>query len=269
MLVLHEGRKRWWLYPPGTRPVPRNHHPLGMANGWAPPAAGLQGAYSEQLSVCDQNPGDVVFLPSGWHHATLNLGGGSSATTLGVALQARVPTDALGRDRQLANILVDMINAAGNRSTTAASKALSKLLERWPTDPELLYAHGNALLQKAGRSLGDAAKAAKMLKQSRRSLRGALNKDANDDRAALALCRAVFETLTLAKKGAGSVDSDVSVDAARACPLVPRLNPYSDLPWFYAGRFADAVGDVEGAVDAYRRATKLNPESPTAWCVVL
>jgi hypothetical protein len=83
MLLLHGGRKRWFLYPPATRPIPRYHDPSGLSRGgWTgtPPFATT--AYSEPLWVCDQEAGDAVYLPSGWHHATVNFG-----ATFGVALQ--------------------------------------------------------------------------------------------------------------------------------------------------------------------------------------
>ena len=88
MLLLHGGRKRWFLYPPSTRPVPRHHDPSGLSGGgWTgTPPAGSGTAYSEPLWVCDQEAGDAVYLPSGWHHATVNFG-----ATLGVALQVRRP----------------------------------------------------------------------------------------------------------------------------------------------------------------------------------
>ena len=46
----------------------------------------------------DQRAGEVLFLPEGWHHATLNSG-----ETLAVAAQARVPRSPLLRAQEVSH----------------------------------------------------------------------------------------------------------------------------------------------------------------------
>jgi len=62
-LALVVGRKRWFLAAPGA-PIPDTVHPLSSAIDWAEV---LEGG-------CLQRPGDVVYVPRGWTHATLNIG---------------------------------------------------------------------------------------------------------------------------------------------------------------------------------------------------
>ncbi|CAK0834261.1 unnamed protein product [Prorocentrum cordatum] len=59
------GRKRWWLWPPARAAMSRQH-PARLPGA---PAAELAGA----LEVV-QEVGDILFVPSGWGHAVLNLG---------------------------------------------------------------------------------------------------------------------------------------------------------------------------------------------------
>jgi len=71
-LGLASGAKRWWFMPPRVeynKAAPR--HVLGYGAGQGahnPPVEGIAG----QLR-CDQRPGDVLWFPAGWWHATMSL----------------------------------------------------------------------------------------------------------------------------------------------------------------------------------------------------
>ena len=62
--------QRWFLYPPAATP---NFSPVATSLSWVydvypqlPP--------SEMPMECVLGPGEVLYLPHGWWHATLNLG---------------------------------------------------------------------------------------------------------------------------------------------------------------------------------------------------
>ena len=78
-LALVFGSKHWFLYPPGTRAdsrqPPRGQPPHGMGGVWhwateVFPTLPL----AERPIECTQLAGEVMFVPQGWAHATLNIG---------------------------------------------------------------------------------------------------------------------------------------------------------------------------------------------------
>jgi hypothetical protein len=88
LVALLWGRKRWVLYPPGTVPVPKTHHVSGLRGQIE--TDDLLGSQRSATAAarpveCWQNAGELLYVPEGWHHATLNYG-----ETIGIALQARV-----------------------------------------------------------------------------------------------------------------------------------------------------------------------------------
>jgi tetratricopeptide (TPR) repeat protein len=115
------GEKRWWLVPPGTRPRPRWRHPAGMAT-WA----GSDAAQSVPEAVeCVQMPGELLFVPESWHHATLNYG-----ETVAVAQQSRVGSSLWLQLRLLGTQLVQ------SRAWADALEVLEETLRRYPAEPE-------------------------------------------------------------------------------------------------------------------------------------
>ena len=94
-LGLVHGMKRWFLYPPGAsapQSIERTHNPLITVLDWfytvypkmghldPPPINGdipvAQGRGHEGYRPleCVQMPGDIMYVPSGWSHQTLNIG---------------------------------------------------------------------------------------------------------------------------------------------------------------------------------------------------
>eukprot|EP00933_Yihiella_yeosuensis_P065434 TRINITY_DN6923_c0_g1_i3.p1 TRINITY_DN6923_c0_g1~~TRINITY_DN6923_c0_g1_i3.p1 ORF type:complete len:522 (-),score=60.30 TRINITY_DN6923_c0_g1_i3:123-1688(-) len=66
-LILY-GLKRWWLYPPAT--APPVHFPA-----FFPVYIWFEDVYptieeSRRPIECQQNPGELIYLPSGWYHMT-------------------------------------------------------------------------------------------------------------------------------------------------------------------------------------------------------
>jgi hypothetical protein len=92
------GNKRWFLYPPGMD-APLNIlkktsflKPLMSSYQWfkevRPLLLGLsQNNYEDgsRPSECTQSGGDVMYLPAGWKHLTLNVG-----ETIGVGGQVYI-----------------------------------------------------------------------------------------------------------------------------------------------------------------------------------
>ena len=60
------GRRKWWLYPPGS-----NAHGPGLTTipEW------IQRTKQGRLRPLEfvQQEGDIIFIPDGWRHAFLNL----------------------------------------------------------------------------------------------------------------------------------------------------------------------------------------------------
>lgn len=102
--VIH-GRKRWFVYPPGISPpreLERQFNPLQSVWDWynsiypsltTYPKPSMNTQYSQSAEEvgyrpleCIQDTGDIVFLPVGWSHLTINIG-----ETIGIGGQAALP----------------------------------------------------------------------------------------------------------------------------------------------------------------------------------
>jgi hypothetical protein len=77
------GRKRWFLYPPVVR-IPPGHHPNISVIDWVEQVYRKRDVQSEvdfqgnvdvdkQLYECTIGPGEILYFPADWMHATLNL----------------------------------------------------------------------------------------------------------------------------------------------------------------------------------------------------
>lgn len=81
-LALVYGDKHWFLYPPGTGPVasPQDERdlsapPPGLASSrhWAQTVYPTLSEQDKPIE-CTQQAGELLFVPRGWSHATLNIG---------------------------------------------------------------------------------------------------------------------------------------------------------------------------------------------------
>lgn len=70
------GRKFWVFYPPEQNPLLYG----GAVNPFAPDFNKHELYKKANPVVCVQNPGEIIFTPSGWYHAVLNLKMGVSLT---------------------------------------------------------------------------------------------------------------------------------------------------------------------------------------------
>ena len=93
-LGLVYGMKRWFVYPPGASPpisIERTQNPLRTVYDWfheiypqlqtldQPPVNGdipvKQGVSEGYRPLeCVQRAGDIMYVPSGWNHLTMNIG---------------------------------------------------------------------------------------------------------------------------------------------------------------------------------------------------
>ena len=73
--LLLRGRKQWFLLPPGTAHVSKNHPLLWSSQN---------SEYADALH-CEQPEGSTMFIPRGWSHAVLNTA--QNGPTVGVALE--------------------------------------------------------------------------------------------------------------------------------------------------------------------------------------
>ena len=82
----HAGRKRWLVYAPGEMPSPALHG--AMTVDGRPEFASTDGLPEAQRPIqCMQQPGEVVYLPSGFLHATYNIDVSASGIAVAVGAQ--------------------------------------------------------------------------------------------------------------------------------------------------------------------------------------
>ena len=112
-LGLVAGRKRWFLREPGAAIDQEGAvHPLASIRDWA---AVLRGG-------CLQAPGDVLYVPRGWTHATLNVG-----EALAVGEQAQWPAaDRLRRARAVLARAPDDVRALHSFGVAAAGAEINQ-----------------------------------------------------------------------------------------------------------------------------------------------
>ena len=71
------GRKRWYLLPPNVPTV----HDDDLETTWSEKIS-ITNNLPIQPLICEQLPGEIVYVPDGWQHAVLNL-----ETSVGVAIE--------------------------------------------------------------------------------------------------------------------------------------------------------------------------------------
>ena len=65
------GRKYWWVAPPAARPE-FDGEETQLAWALRAAARGAPYLHGQGLAGCEIGAGDVIYVPAGWHHATLN-----------------------------------------------------------------------------------------------------------------------------------------------------------------------------------------------------
>ncbi len=168
------GQKRWFLYPPGSGLSSNAYHEAG----WHPLMntitfmnsilSKLSGGEVDSPLQCTQLPGDVMYLPAGYKHATLNIGEALAAGCQGAypvserlshckSVLKQVPNDveclkgyALGLVAEPLRVLdgsyrnngIDKYKKPQSHAVEQISQALPLLLraiELRPGDPETYY----------------------------------------------------------------------------------------------------------------------------------
>lgn len=87
IFLLVHGRKRWWFMPPDATP-PQDLMGSLLGNdalrGWEPEHIKKGWDAEHELTICDQEPGDLMYIPGQWHHGT---GGIGAEVVIGFAIQ--------------------------------------------------------------------------------------------------------------------------------------------------------------------------------------
>jgi hypothetical protein len=135
--LLLAGAKRWFLFPPDRMPTP--HYPASYIpiRDWVDdhypglPQLGPSGATSG-LAECVQRRGELLYVPEGWYHATVNL-----ADTVAVAGQRAA---ARGFDTDILTPGHRLWDTAYGRQPSSEQLALyDELLEAFPEHQEGTY----------------------------------------------------------------------------------------------------------------------------------
>jgi hypothetical protein len=136
------GKKHWMMYPPSQ--MPPIHYPsiyVGIRRWFDHFLPQLE--ESEKPIVCTAGPGDVIYIPDGWYHATVNLG-----ESVGVAGQKKEGVTALqkmwekcknyvagsspGNDKALLKIYNEVSQRLKAHRVVHFGKAVTALVERDP-----------------------------------------------------------------------------------------------------------------------------------------
>lgn len=224
VVALHAGQKRWFLFPPDTRPVPRHHDPRGM-RVWQPDA-GLVAS----MTTFVQEEGDVVYVPEGWYHATLN----EAAVTLATAHQRRVPEGKAARYENLANQL---------RAQGRLDEALEVHLQLLAEFPKSSVGYRSLALVLSSQAATDEQVKPKKLAQALTLLEKAMALDPTDELAAGYFCNVALQ---------------LGQDAYKACAKAVLLNPFSADYAFRHGVSLLNLGRGAEASEVFKTATSLD-----------
>lgn len=164
--ALAHGRKRWLFYPPNQSPPaggsgPDTYPAFAITDWWDRIRPHLNGPASNRPIECVQEPGDLMYVPEGWHHAVINVedvvgisfqntsySGGNFATELHDLLCREGSCDG---DRWKKY-------TAGQKDNVLAGRRLA--VEMAPDQPHTHHALGEALLFSNHASSGGSQEAA-------------------------------------------------------------------------------------------------------------
>jgi hypothetical protein len=167
VLELIEGHKHWALFPPTTTPVadPARSHGQWMAGQPHQTEAPVLPAPVS----CVQAPGETLYIPEGWWHATINIGDGSLAvghqSVRGGAVSER-HQPWFAAFRRAMQLTADR-SEAGQAGLVANLSIATKLN---PRNAQLQLALGLGHLQYAELLASSEARAARQMKAARHAL---------------------------------------------------------------------------------------------------
>ncbi len=270
VVALLFGAKRWFLFPPGATPRPRWRDPRGMET-WAwqhsrgegePAAAGTESG--SKMLECVQRPGELLYVPEGWHHATLNYG-----ETLAVAQQARIGRSEWYRLRLLGTQL------ATAKAYADASEVMEATLQKYPEQAEAHAALATLLLDMLEPApgsgvppfAGDPVTTESLWQKIEQLLVAAVHLDRTDDGSHVNLCK-------ILTRRALAVDNRIPEQqiyrkqvleaAVMHCKQAVTLAPENFQARFYAGGERSASGDLDAALEHYAAAAVLDMNSAEA-----
>ena len=132
------GRKRWFLYPASVGCPPGGYNQFEAALSWYRDSYASLSA--EQLPLeCMQFPGEVLYVPEDWYHATINVG-----ETVAVVGQASQPAEGTMMYHVYAGL---DLGDRGDRQQSLAH--FSEALRLAPNHPQLFNYFGNHYKQHA------------------------------------------------------------------------------------------------------------------------
>jgi len=151
ILQLMTGRKRWWLLDAGKTPPSGYRYDMSQLK-WVQQ---MLGKLPESVKpwTCTQEPGEILYVPDGFWHATLNIG-----ETLAVGAQAgQTGWAQIHKDR--AALLTEVFTAKAAGVTAKQVKKLvgkmDKLLKKYGPNSHLLDAKAGMLANLGGSDSGD------------------------------------------------------------------------------------------------------------------
>ena len=270
VVALLFGAKRWFLFPPGAKPRPRWRDPRGMetwvwqhSRGEGEPAAAGTESGNEMLE-CIQRPGEILYVPEGWYHATLNYG-----ETLAVAQQARVGRSEWYRLRLLGTQLANAKNFAD------ALEVMEATLQKYPEQAEAYAALATLLLDMLEPApgsgvppfAGDPSTTESLWQRVEQLLVAAVHLDHTDDGSHVNLCKILTRRALAVGKHSPEQQTyrtQVLEAAVIHCKQAVALAPESFQARFYAGGERSASGDLDGAMAHYAAAVVLDMNSAEA-----
>jgi tetratricopeptide (TPR) repeat protein len=272
VVALLFGSKRWFIFAPEATPRPRWRDPQGMqswlaqrSRGEGEPAAAGSDSGSEVFE-CVQRAGEILYVPEGWHHATLNYG-----ETLAVAQQARVGRSEWYRLRLLGTQL------ANAKAFAEASEVMETTLAKYPDRAEAHAALASLLLDMlepapdsgvpplAGSE--DPATVEALWQRTEQLLVRAVQLDRTDDSSHVNLCKILTRRAQAAdtrQPEQQTYREQVLAAALIHCEQAVALTPESFQARFYAGGERSTSGDLDGAMMHYAAAVVLDMNSAEA-----
>ncbi|KAK7102585.1 uncharacterized protein [Littorina saxatilis] len=230
------GKKRWFLYPMHHTPPGGVHHGYSILDWFELVYPNLT---AEQRPLeCVQEGGEILYLPEGFYHATLNIG-----DTIAVALQNKDPVLIEEKITYEVTNLVNVLDRPNSDAQIVNSKLLNKFLKLKELLPESAEVN-----MKLGDKYGDLDQHEKAIEYLQKAID-------LDPYFVLAYTRLGASLSTLKR------DDEAEKALKRAVELSPRVwDVYKEYSMFlmYKGRYAEAVPYL-------KKGAELNPDMMPFW----